>query len=575
MKNSPKLCFIFFCITHLLFANNTEDRLKQLEKQFDYDYAIQVIDSALNKTEISLGKNHPTYDQLLYEKAVIYEGFDRNKEALNLVQVLKSKDLSPYLSAKLNIELSLIYEKINFFPDCFEALNQAKQTIEQHQIEELKPFYYLRKASAHRVSNHHNLALECVDSALVFGHEFKDHERLAHIYLVKAFLENSYLVKPKLAIQSMENALKHAHATKDLKIELYANHYLLNWHLRINRTDSALIYARNSLSILDHHPKVTEAPGLYQKISQVYNMAQKTDSALYIRKKGELAEINLRRKSTEDEIATIVENFQKAVHQDEIQKHKKELDLQTFKVKQLYVVTGIFVVLSFLIFYLYLRTRKLLKRNITQQNEIKRINQDLKLALEQESFLTKELHHRVKNNLQIIIGLLDLQDQDAIPVKAISKQIFSISAGHELLYQEGIEGSISIKTYLQELVNYIQEASGSYSYTSIDIHSEDYQMDLETLIPIGLLMNELISNSIKHAKHLGSLNISIQVNIKDSILTCTYKDSGSGFEIKEEKFGSMVIQAMIQQLRGELTIHTQQGAFYRFTFPLPNSEEIE
>lgn len=169
---------------------------------------------------------------------------------------------------------------------------------------------------------------------------------------------------------------------------------------------------------------------------------------------------------------------------------------------------------------------------------------------------------------------MDLQDQDTIQVKAISKQIFSISAGHELLYQEGIEGSISIKKYLQELANYIQEASGSYSYTNIDIRSKDYQMDLETLIPIGLLMNELISNSIKHAKHQGSLNISIQVDIKDSTLTCTYKDSGSRFEIKEEKFGSMVIQAMVQQLRGELDIDTQNGAFYRFTFTLPNSEEV-
>ena len=107
------ILFFSFCFQYNSFGKHKS--IKQLEKQFNFDYAIQVIDSALTQAELQLGKQSITYGELLYEKVVIYEAFNKNKEAFALVETLKSRTLSPYLNAKLDIELSLILLKSPIF----------------------------------------------------------------------------------------------------------------------------------------------------------------------------------------------------------------------------------------------------------------------------------------------------------------------------------------------------------------------------------------------------------------------------------------------------------------------------
>ncbi len=568
--NIIRLIYILlFSLCFQFNAFGTHGSIKKLEKQFNFEYAIQVVDSALTRAELQFGKQSTTYEELLYEKIVIYEAFNKNKEALTLVEKLKSRTLTPYLSAKLDIELSLIYEKIQYFDDCFLVLDHAKFLIYKHKIDSLKPFYFLRRSSALRVSGSHKQALNLVDSALLYGDRFQNKERLAHIYLVKAFLERTYLFTPKESVESFKQSAYYAKQTQDLKMYIGSSTYVLNWYCNHNNINQALFHARNCLKTLENNPSFNRFHGFYNIISNVYNLAQKSDSALYIKKKGELAKIDLDRANTQAELAEIVTNFQQSVHDNEIKKHKEQLINQSFELKKMYIVTTLLILLSILLFYFFLRTNKLLKKNIIHQKEIKRINKDLKHSLENELFLTKELHHRVKNNLQIIIGLLDLQDKDTIQVNAINKQIFSIAAGHELLYQDGVDGSISLKIYLEELTNYILHAGAKSKPTKVQISSEDIHLDLETIIPIGLMINELISNSLKYAKPSEtSLNIAIKIEERNSSIELTYKDNGIGFEIVDYKFGTLVIKAMIQQLRGEMKLDTKSGAHYKFSFPI-------
>lgn len=551
---------------HTLGFGNHES-IRRLEKQFSFDYAIHVVDSVLLETELQHGKHSEVYEELLYEKIVIYEAFNKNKEALTLIEELKSRDLNPYLNSKLDIELSLIYEKIQYFNDCFSALDRAKALIYEHQLDSLKPFYFLRRSSAYRVSGNQKLALSHIDSALHYGNKFQNNERLSHIYIVKAFLETSFLLQPKKSIESYKKSAYYSQQAKDLKMYINSSTHVLNWYCNHDKIDIALRHAQNCLRVLENDASFNRFHGFYNTISKVYNLAEKPDSALYIQKKGELAKIDFDRANTQAEITKMVSNFQSTLQDNEIQKQKEKLINQSFELKKMYFITSIFILLSILIFYFFIRTNNLLKKNINHQNEIKRINKNLKQSLNNELFLTKELHHRVKNNLQIIIGLLDLQDEDYIQVNAINKQIFSIASGHELLYQDGVDGAISLKTYLEELIQYILGVGNLASETTVNIHSDNIHLDLETIIPIGLMINELISNSIKHAKHPSQpLQITIEIKQTGSTLNMSYKDNGKAFKLSQPKFGSMVIQAMTQQLRGQMELDSTQGAFYTFTF---------
>ena len=559
------ICIHICSLTHVF---GQDESIRKLEKQFDFEYAITVIDSTINQAKNTHGEYSKAHNNLIYEKIVIYEAFNKNKEALALVKLLKTKELNPYMSSKLDIELSLIYEKIQYFDDCFLALDRAKDLIHEHKLDSLKPFYFLRRSSAYRVSGNQKEALNHIDSALHYGHAYNNEARLAHIYLVKGFLERNYLLKPYESVQSLKKSAYYSQQADDLKMYINSNTYVLNWYCNHEKIDEALAYARKCLYVLDDNPEFNRFHRFYNTISNVYTLAEKPDSALYIRKKGELAKIDLHRAQTKSELAEIVTNFQNSVRDNELKKQKEKLKIQSFELRKLYIISGVFIILSFLIFYFFLRTRKLLKRNIKHQDEIKRINKNLKQSLENELFLTKELHHRVKNNLQIIIGLLELQANEYISVKAISKQIFSIAAGHELLYQDSIDDSISLKQYLEQLVNYILEAGGAYKDTDVEILAKNISLDLEMIIPIGLMTNELISNSLKHAKKHGkTLHISLDIKHENSQMTMIYRDNGEEFEINETKFGSLVIKAMIQQLRGQMKLNSKEGAYYTFTFP--------
>lgn len=565
MKLFYTLTLVIISFTFECFATKDKVLIRQLEKQFDYNYALKYLDSVILYTEAEYGINHINYKELLYEKIVIHEAFNKNKEALEAIKKLKSVHLPPYLEGKLEIQLSLIYEKINFFDDCFIALNKAKKIIDEHNLNNLKPFYYLRKSSAHRVNNEYSEALISIDSAVYYGNKFDDFERLAHIYLVKAYLEKTYLSQDKESIISMKIASKYALEVQDIKIGLMTNNFILNQYLNLNLIDSSLIYARKCFHILENNSKYDIFPFLYSDVSLVFQKAEKQDSALYIKKRGELANINIKRLNTQAEIATLVKHFQNDIHTVEINKHQKKLVTQSFELKRLYILSSVLALLVLFTFYQYIRTKKLLKKNLIQQEEIKRINKTLKQSLEKELFLIKELHHRVKNNLQIIIGLLDLQDEDYIEVNAISKQIFSIAAGHELLYQKGLEDSVSIKHYLNELVNYIISSGSNNQNTNVQINTEDDLINLDSIIPIGLMINELLSNSLKHSKNAkNDLKITIVLSIKNSEIKLTYKDNGEAFEISKPKFGTLVIQAMVQQLRGSMHLKTTHGAHYEF-----------
>ena len=204
----------------------------------------------------------------------------------------------------------------------------------------------------------------------------------------------------------------------------------------------------------------------------------------------------------------------------------------------------------------------------------------LREALKEKNLLLKEIHHRVKNNLQIISSLLNLQKgyikdpEDAKLFLDSQMQVRSMALVHEHLYQSDRISRIEIRSYLQTLCENLFEAYGAYAQgVKLKFQVEEMAFDIDTATPLGLLVNELVSNSLKYAfPGQQSGNISVQLDTNQGTCTLVVSDDGVGlpqdFRIDQaDTLGYQLIVALVEQLEGTLETLPQKGTAFRIHFP--------
>ena len=217
--------------------------------------------------------------------------------------------------------------------------------------------------------------------------------------------------------------------------------------------------------------------------------------------------------------------------------------------------------------------------------------EELSKTLRQKEIANKEIHHRVKNNLQVILGLLTLQAesheselfQDAM--NQIRQRITSMSLIHKSLYENHV-ASIDFRQYTENLVGSIREFHPALAGGNIDVllDVDAEVLDIDTALPIGLILNELITNSIKHGfKNRTSGDALNMIRIVFKRVGDNFKleviDNGaglpSGFDVQSPtSMGSELTLIFSEQLGGEIIAEQPAtgGAAFRFTFPVPEIE---
>ena len=205
----------------------------------------------------------------------------------------------------------------------------------------------------------------------------------------------------------------------------------------------------------------------------------------------------------------------------------------------------------------------------------------IKKNMEDKEILLKEIHHRVKNNLQIITSLLNLQSHitENQSVKAILFQsktrIESMCKVHEMLYGSKDLSSINYGDYLQDLLSkLILNAKGESNSITLKLAVGDLILNINTAIPLGLLINELVTNSLKYAftnSDEGTISIAIQL-IDDKRLELKYSDDGIGYPTtitfeNTQSLGFQLISSLIEQLNGKVKRNsTKKGTQYTLLF---------
>ncbi len=197
---------------------------------------------------------------------------------------------------------------------------------------------------------------------------------------------------------------------------------------------------------------------------------------------------------------------------------------------------------------------------------------------EENRILLQEIHHRVKNNLAIISGLLSLELQELspasygqMPLERSINRIHSIAKVHELLYQSASFSYVNVKRYISELTNTAMSTLQKDDNIHICLELDDIDMNINEVIPLGMLMNELLTNSLKYAFSEQEEGI-IEVNISKTgdRYEVYYRDHGKGFDRREfdnsETLGLTIVKMLLQQLEAKFEVDTEDGFELKFNF---------
>jgi two-component sensor histidine kinase len=210
----------------------------------------------------------------------------------------------------------------------------------------------------------------------------------------------------------------------------------------------------------------------------------------------------------------------------------------------------------------------------------------LRISLQEKEVLLREIHHRVKNNLQVIHSMLYLQanairgEADSLALEAFRQsqsRVKSMAAIHDRLYRAKDLSGIDFADYLNELIPDLLALYDSRDRIRVEIEEHTTHLDIDTAIPCGLIVNELVANCLKHAfpnKGRGTIAIGLRER-SNGLFELAVADDGIGFSLGKDwretkSLGLLLVSDLVDQLGGEVMLETgERGTAFRAVFPAP------
>jgi two-component sensor histidine kinase len=231
--------------------------------------------------------------------------------------------------------------------------------------------------------------------------------------------------------------------------------------------------------------------------------------------------------------------------------------------------------LSFLLYFIYKNKKRLQKHN----SELNTLNKDLGLKYEEIDLLNKEIHHRVKNNLYMLYSIVQLQQSKSQSTEVIDElqtvtnRIESIANMHEHLYKFTKESTL--EHYVQQLVSNVLSTYSFKNNIITHLHISDVSFSEKQYISIGLIINEWITNSIKHCPLTNKkLELFLKINTTPELITIQYYDNCDApkSENYTKGLGSTIMQLMVKQLSA--TMQTAPDNPFHYTITMANATKL-
>ncbi|CAG4992588.1 hypothetical protein DYBT9275_00992 [Dyadobacter sp. CECT 9275] len=310
---------------------------------------------------------------------------------------------------------------------------------------------------------------------------------------------------------------------------------------------------------------------------------------------------SIQRVTKDEQVAVMKANFKTAQKEKDIkllQKEtvlrKRQLELKARTEKFAYAGIMILFCLSVLLYNSY-RVKQ--KKNLLLEEQQKTIhikNSSLLRLVDEKEWLLKEVHHRVKNNLQIVISLLNSHSahlKEEVAANAITEsrhRIQAISMLHQRIYQSENMVGIAMASYIHELVYYLDHSFNTARHILFSLDIENVELDLSQAVPIGLILNEAITNSLKYAftdGREGEIRVVFKKTEEEKLVLCI-ADDGTGLPLDFDidnigTFGLKLIRGLTEDLDGTLTVQSEGGTTLLISFTykwitasLPSSEDL-
>jgi len=428
--------------------------------------------------------------------------------------------------------------------------------------------------------------------AYVLYKELGDHVSLSCYYMDMAtiYQKQGMLKKAALIYRQALDTLPE-NGSRKLLFAIYSNIVDLNLILadssinnKVRLRHQAIAYAVEMKQIAHDLGSVSMEIESYEKLYKVHLKSGNTKYALeyadkYIVSKDSLS--SLQKQETFANMQTKYETEKKELQIDHLYSEKKLLskNIEQDKVlrKSQYIVIyllllGFIVTFVFgIILYKFYRQTKIANiRLIVQKDIIFKQN-------EEKEVLLKEIHHRVKNNLQIISSLLNLQTKDVEDASALSaiadgqSRVRAMALIHQKLYQNNDISTVKLNEYIAQLLNEIAGLYPELSNVKREICVSGIELDVDTAIPVGLILSELITNAYKYAFAGGEGTIALTLIQTEYNYVLTVRDSGpglpKGFDMSAaSSVGLRLIRRLSRQLYGITTYEYENGSKFVVIF---------
>lgn len=584
------LSFVFICLLIkpglLVCQSNQELSEMNLRFQeaighmesFENNQAISILESLEEELKTNNALNTEFGFKVQDKFAEALEKEHRNEYAIEkLFNVSKQSKALEFWDVYANSQLSLarLHEKLGRQENCIKYLKIAENVISEHQINSLLPRFDIRSSSYHRIFAEKDSAIYYAYRALESSTEYGQDSEIAVAHLLLGLLNPN---------ESYEKSVEHfrlageewARSGDYVGLSFsYNNIAKLHYrngknNLAMSYNDSSLIAGKKGLD-MGHEDKAI-FPTAYHLRSELFREKNMLDSALFYKDLAYKMELEEARNSNNEKIIEIDARYNDELKLKTINDQKEMISLEGKRKNLLRTLFLSSLFFSLLVGFGYFRLTSAVKRIKRQRSTIEKTNVQLTKSLEHSKVLQAELHHRVKNNLQTIISLIELQKKDILDPDAKSKleataqRIHGMAATHDALNAD-VDHEIKAKDFLVAITNNFKSVAEINHPFEIFLEVEDHELSVGTLMPLGMILHELLTNSVKYfSNHNDNLIIQIKLVKQGDFINLNYRDNGPGFKLgsmkpREGGLGNYLLSSMIRQLNGHWETSNDNGAF--------------
>ena len=529
----------------------------------DWDSAERYYEEALSIREAS-GDTAKTASSLNNLGVMYLDREDYDQATSYFIEAMKIREVvgDEIGSALTKTNLGLIFKKQGRYEDAITNYMEAKAILEKHGRENHLEVALLNLGSIHNTTGNFQKGLEFNTSLRLLAEKRGSERNLAKSFvnIANSFqglgqLDSSLLYANRALdfFEENKDTLNIAHSllsiasfhfeNKDYRQSIAFSNQLEALNQSLNNKE---LITENQLLKSRSFAKIGEDRKAYSSLEKAYF---EKDSLLTESLNTTIADLNLKYES---------ERKEREISELRIRNQEAELEKQrSANQRNIFLLLTLLVVVAAAFLFVLLRAKSRSSKAISK-------------SLKEKETLLREIHHRVKNNLQVISSLLSLQSRyidDETAQAAVSEgqnRVKSMALIHQKLYQNDNLIGVEIIDYIKNLTLSLKDAYGVDDQVQVNYEVDNLKIDVDTIIPIGLILNELISNSFKYAFPEGREgNLHIGLKKLGDELELKVKDDGVGTTEPVEKsnsFGIRMIQSLAMKLEATVNFNFDNGA---------------